>query len=90
MKRVSWLAVISAVLTGFLLLDTLFWIVSGAGIGEHISGGVDSPIVISIAERIGVIPDWAFWLAIGSSVLILSVILSLCITASMRPSGWSK
>ena len=74
--------VVSGIISGIFLIDMVSWIVSGNGIIRLIvGGGQDNPLVIAIAEHVTAIPDWAFWIVCALSVVVLSVIMTLCIVS---------
>jgi len=77
MKSIKWTVILSGLFSGYLILDFLSWIFAGSGLAEAI--GSDSPLVYAIAEAIPGLPQWAFWLACGLSVVIVSAIMVLCI-----------
>jgi len=68
-------------------VDLITWLISGSGFGQLLSGGQDSPLVMSIASHIVAIPDWAFYAVCGVSVVLLSIILAVCIVCSFHPGG---
>ena len=79
----KWLAVVSGILSGVFLADMIAWLVSGVGLGELLSGGPSSPLVMAIASHLIAIPDWAFYLVCATSVVVLAVLMSLCIVSSL-------
>lgn len=73
---------VSGLISGICLVDMVSYLVSGEGLGSLLTGGSsENPLVISIAERITVIPDWAFWIVCAASVVVLSAIMTLCIVS---------
>jgi len=78
-----WSAV-SGLISGIFLIDMVAWLVSGEGLAELVGGGSDSPLVISIAERVTTIPDWAFYLVCVLAIIGLSAIMTISITASKK------
>jgi len=86
----KWLSVFSGFLSGIFLVDMISCLVSGVGICEIVSGGSSSPLVISIASHLTVIPDWAFYLVCAISIVVLSALMSLCIVSAMSPSKYRK
>jgi len=77
---------VSGLLSCVFLVDLLSWFVTGLGLGQVIAGA-NAPLIIAIAEHIMFIPEWAFYLVCAFSVIVLSVILSLCIVCSFHPGG---
>jgi len=87
----NWTVILSGLFSGYLILDFLSWIFAGSGLAEVI--GSDSPLVYAVAESIPGLPQWAFWLACGLSVVIVSAIMVLCIYVAVnnnKPKRSSK
>ena len=83
------LSFVSIILSCVFLVDMISWLVSGTGLGELITGGTSSPLVISLAERITVIPDWAFYFVCALSVIVLSLIMTVCAVTYLAPNNRS-
>lgn len=76
---------VSGIISGVFLIDMVSWLVSGQGLGELLVGGQDNPLVLAIAERVIDIPDWAFWIAVGASIVILSAIMCFAVMSAVVP-----
>ena len=76
---------VSGVISGIFLIDMAAWLVSGQGLGELFVNGQDNPLVLAIVDRIIGIPDWAFWIAVGASIVILSAIMCLAVMSAIVP-----
>ena len=70
---------VSGVISGIFLIDMAAWLVSGKGLGELVVSGQENPLVLAIVDRLVGIPDWAFWIAVGASIVILSGIMCLAV-----------
>ena len=76
---------VSGVISGIFLFDMAAWLVSGKGLGELLSAGQDNPLVLAIVDRLVGIPDWAFWIAVGASIVVLSGIMCLAVMSATVP-----
>jgi len=85
-SRVFW-SVVSATLSCVFLVDLITWLVSGSGLGQLVSGGPDSPLVMAIASHLFEFPEWAFYAICAASVLLLSIMLAVCIVCCFHPGG---
>lgn len=76
---------VSGVISGVFLIDMAAWLVSGQGLGELFVSGQDNPLVLAIVDRLVGIPDWAFWISVGASIVVLSGIMCLAIMSATVP-----
>lgn len=76
---------VSGVISGIFLIDMAAWLVSGKGLGELVVAGQENPLVLAIVDRLVGIPDWAFWIAVGASIVILSGIMCLAVMSAVVP-----
>lgn len=77
------LSVVSGVISGIFLMDMIVWLVSGQGLAQLLVGGEDNPLVISVAEHVADVPDWAFYVICAVSVVVLSAIMCLAVMSSL-------
>ena len=76
---------VSGVISGIFLFDMVAWLVAGKGLGELVVSGQENPLVLAIVDRLVGIPDWAFWIAVGASIVILSGIMCLAVMSATVP-----
>lgn len=76
---------VSGVISGIFLFDMVAWLVAGKGLGELFVSGQENPLVLAIVDRLVGIPDWAFWIAVGASIVILSAIMCLAVMSATVP-----
>ncbi|MDY0237018.1 MAG: hypothetical protein RBR71_13415 [Gudongella sp.] len=81
-------AVVSGIISGVFLIDLITWLASGQGLGEMISGGPSSPLVIAIAGHLVDIPGWAFYTVCAVAVVVLSAIMCLAVMSSALPDRY--
>ena len=84
---ISWLSVVSGVISGICLIDMVSYLVAGTGIVSLICDGEGNPVVLAIAEHIADVPDWAFYVICAVSVVVLSAIMCLAVMSSIGYGG---
>jgi hypothetical protein len=70
-------------MSAFILIDFVSWLISGLGIFEQMFG-VRTPLLRAIADILGDMPVWEFFLISAAAVVVLSSVIAFAIVALYR------